>query len=177
MAHESFADFPRMLFVNVSLAKNTGEASFVINKNGQPAKVKTEDVASAAQTPACLGSSMPSRTNASQGRRTRAPSSNRDPRNLPLMRFSSIIYGRQGAKRWDSTVLRNNLSTKASAKPYFELRRVKVWGLCAFLAIELRKHAEERAKNPAGWMPWNYRQTRQQAGTGRDPHFQHPWLV
>lgn len=25
--------------------------------------------------------------------------------------------------------------------------------------IELQKHAEELAKNPAAWMPWNYRQT------------------
>ena len=24
--------------------------------------------------------------------------------------------------------------------------------------IELQKHAEELAKNPADWMPWNYRQ-------------------
>jgi len=29
---------------------------------------------------------------------------------------------------------------------------------------ELQKHAKELAKNPAGWMPWNYRQTLQQAG-------------
>ena len=29
---------------------------------------------------------------------------------------------------------------------------------------ELRKHAPELAKNPAAWMPWNYRQTLQQAG-------------
>ena len=27
--------------------------------------------------------------------------------------------------------------------------------------IELQKHAEELAKNPADWMPWNYRQTLQ----------------
>ena len=31
--------------------------------------------------------------------------------------------------------------------------------------IELQKHAEELAKNPAAWMPWNYRQTLQQAVT------------
>jgi transposase len=30
---------------------------------------------------------------------------------------------------------------------------------------ELRKHAEELAKNPAAWMPWNYRQTLPRAGT------------
>lgn len=30
---------------------------------------------------------------------------------------------------------------------------------------ELQKHAEELAKQPAAWMPWNYRQTLQQAGT------------
>ena len=29
---------------------------------------------------------------------------------------------------------------------------------------ELQKHAAELAQNPAGWMPWNYRQTLQQAG-------------
>src|SRR6202035_2559313 len=46
---------------------------------------------------------MPPRSYASQGRRTRVPSSNRDQKNLPLMRFSSIIYGRQEAKRWDTT--------------------------------------------------------------------------
>src|SRR5208337_3144986 len=45
----------------------------------------------------------PPRSYASQGRRTRNPSSNRDQKNLPLMRFSSIIYGRQKAKRWDIT--------------------------------------------------------------------------
>ena len=35
--------------------------------------------------------------------------------------------------------------------------------------IELQKHAEELAKNPAAWMPWNYRQTLQQAGGSKDP--------
>ena len=30
--------------------------------------------------------------------------------------------------------------------------------------IELQKHAEELAKNPAAWMPWNYRETLQQTG-------------
>ena len=34
--------------------------------------------------------------------------------------------------------------------------------------IELQKHAEELAKNPAAWMPWNYRQTLQQASTSKD---------
>jgi hypothetical protein len=33
---------------------------------------------------------------------------------------------------------------------------------------ELQKHAGELAKNPAAWMPWNYRATlQQQAGTIR----------
>ena len=31
---------------------------------------------------------------------------------------------------------------------------------------ELQKHAAELARDPAAWMPWNYRQTLQQAGTG-----------
>jgi transposase len=35
--------------------------------------------------------------------------------------------------------------------------------------IELQKHAEELAKNPAAWMPWNYRDTLAQSGTGEDP--------
>ncbi|MGH9444562.1 MAG: IS66 family transposase [Terriglobia bacterium] len=35
--------------------------------------------------------------------------------------------------------------------------------------IELQKHAEELAKNPAAWMPWNYRQTLAQARTSDDP--------
>jgi len=30
---------------------------------------------------------------------------------------------------------------------------------------ELQKHADELAKNPAAWMPWNYRQTLEQTGT------------
>ena len=34
---------------------------------------------------------------------------------------------------------------------------------------ELQKHAAELAENPAAWMPWNYRQTFQQAGTSKDP--------
>jgi len=33
--------------------------------------------------------------------------------------------------------------------------------------IELQKHAEELAKNPADWMPWNYRQTLQQTGASQ----------
>ena len=33
--------------------------------------------------------------------------------------------------------------------------------------IELQKHAEELAKHPAAWMPWNYRETQQQTGTSR----------
>ncbi len=35
--------------------------------------------------------------------------------------------------------------------------------------IELQKHAEELAKNPAAWMPWSYRETLQQTGTTRPP--------
>jgi hypothetical protein len=34
---------------------------------------------------------------------------------------------------------------------------------------ELQKHAQELAKNPAAWMPWNYRQTLLQATTSQDP--------
>jgi transposase len=34
---------------------------------------------------------------------------------------------------------------------------------------ELQKHAAELAQNPAAWMPWNYRQTLQQAGTSPHP--------
>ena len=33
---------------------------------------------------------------------------------------------------------------------------------------ELQKHAAELARDPAAWMPWNYRQTLQPAGTGTD---------
>ena len=33
---------------------------------------------------------------------------------------------------------------------------------------ELQKHAEELAKNPTVWMPWNYRQTLPQATTHED---------
>ena len=33
--------------------------------------------------------------------------------------------------------------------------------------IALGKHAEELAKNPADWMPWNYRQGPHQAGTSQ----------
>ena len=32
---------------------------------------------------------------------------------------------------------------------------------------ELQKHTDELAKNPAAWMPWNYRQTLEQAGTSK----------
>ena len=46
----------------------------------------------------------PPRSYAPQGRRTGIPSSNRDQKNLPLTHFSSIIYGRQQAQRWDTTV-------------------------------------------------------------------------
>ena len=35
--------------------------------------------------------------------------------------------------------------------------------------IALQKHAEELAKHPAAWMPWNYRDTLAPSGTGRDP--------
>jgi hypothetical protein len=34
---------------------------------------------------------------------------------------------------------------------------------------ELQKHATELAQNPAAWMPWNYRETLQQAGTSKHP--------
>ena len=34
--------------------------------------------------------------------------------------------------------------------------------------IELQKHAVELAKNPAARMPWNYRQTLQQATANED---------
>ena len=34
--------------------------------------------------------------------------------------------------------------------------------------IELQKHAPELAKNPAAWMPWNYRQTLPQPGTSKE---------
>jgi hypothetical protein len=33
---------------------------------------------------------------------------------------------------------------------------------------ELQKHAEELAKHPAAWMPWNYRQTLPQPGTSKE---------
>lgn len=46
---------------------------------------------------------MPPRSYASQGGRISIRSSNRDQENLPVMRFSSIIYGRQRPKRWDTT--------------------------------------------------------------------------
>jgi hypothetical protein len=35
--------------------------------------------------------------------------------------------------------------------------------------IELQRHAEELAKNPAAWMPWNYRQTLQAGSPSQDP--------
>jgi hypothetical protein len=35
--------------------------------------------------------------------------------------------------------------------------------------IALQKHAEELAKHPAAWMPWNYRDALAPSGTGRDP--------
>jgi hypothetical protein len=34
---------------------------------------------------------------------------------------------------------------------------------------ELQKHAAELARNPAAWMPWNYRRTLPQAATSKDP--------
>jgi hypothetical protein len=34
---------------------------------------------------------------------------------------------------------------------------------------DLQKHATELAKNPAAWMPWNYRQTLPRAGTSERP--------
>jgi hypothetical protein len=42
---------------------------------------------------------------ASQGGRIGIRSSNRDQKKLSLMRFSSTIYGRQEAKRWDATAV------------------------------------------------------------------------
>ena len=33
---------------------------------------------------------------------------------------------------------------------------------------ELQRHAEELAKNPAAWMPWNYHETLQHASTNAD---------
>ncbi len=33
---------------------------------------------------------------------------------------------------------------------------------------ELQKHAEELAKHPAAWMPWNYGETLAQSGAGAD---------
>ena len=35
--------------------------------------------------------------------------------------------------------------------------------------IALQKHAEELAKNPPAWMPWNYSESLQQPGTSQDP--------
>ena len=35
--------------------------------------------------------------------------------------------------------------------------------------IELQKHAAELTQHPADWMPWNYRQALQQAGTSQPP--------
>jgi len=34
---------------------------------------------------------------------------------------------------------------------------------------ELQKHATELAKNPAAWMPWNYRPNLLQPTTSQDP--------
>jgi hypothetical protein len=34
---------------------------------------------------------------------------------------------------------------------------------------ELQKHAAELGRNPAAWMPWNYRQTLQLADTSKPP--------
>ena len=34
---------------------------------------------------------------------------------------------------------------------------------------ELQRHAPELAVNPAAWMPWNYRETIEQAGVVRRP--------
>src|SRR5260370_2392114 len=46
---------------------------------------------------------MPPRSYASQGGRIGIHSSNRDQEDLPVMLFSSIIYGSQEAKRWDTS--------------------------------------------------------------------------
>src|SRR6184192_3408093 len=32
--------------------------------------------------------------------------------------------------------------------------------------VELQKHAEEAARNPSAWMPWNYREALARAGIG-----------
>jgi hypothetical protein len=34
---------------------------------------------------------------------------------------------------------------------------------------ELQKYAHEMDKNPAAWMPWNYRETLQQVGASQHP--------
>jgi len=34
---------------------------------------------------------------------------------------------------------------------------------------KLQKHAEQLAKNPAAWMPWNYRQTLLQPSMSKEP--------
>jgi hypothetical protein len=34
---------------------------------------------------------------------------------------------------------------------------------------ELQKHTHEMAKNPAAWMPWNYRETLQRVGASQHP--------
>jgi hypothetical protein len=39
---------------------------------------------------------------------------------------------------------------------------------CDYLT-ELQKRAAELGRNPAAWMPWNYRETLQQAGTTKHP--------
>ena len=69
---------------------------------------------------------MPPRSYASQGRRTRIPSSNRDQENSPLKRFSSIIYERQEAKRWDTTDIEQIITSVERLCPGVEVRQLKV---------------------------------------------------
>jgi hypothetical protein len=38
-----------------------------------------------------------------------------------------------------------------------------------YYLTELQKHASELAKNPAAWMPWNYRETLKQTGISQPP--------
>ena len=69
---------------------------------------------------------MPPRSYASQGGRISIRSSNRDQENLPVMRFSSIIYGRQRPKRWDTTEVKTLLTGPAS----LEIRRYQASAFC-----------------------------------------------
>src|SRR5271156_6773850 len=88
---------------------------------------------------------MPPRSYASQGRRTRVPSSNRDQENLPLMLFSSIIYGRQEAKRWDTTDMPPRITRKS-----YRLRasdRTMVGIFCNRTACRIRNRRRRHDSN------------------------------